>query len=101
MRRIAHPVLKKLLERGARLGERRQTVANVPGRQHAKLAAELPGTPAIVGDRHDCRNRIVGHWASIRGQGAQSLQYRGEARAAADGDDPRRGVALVVRSVCD
>ena len=78
-RPFAEPVLKDMRDHFLVVGQCRQAVADVSGRQNAQISAQLAGGAAVVRHRHDSREvmRIFLH----------SAQQAGKPRAAADGDD--------------
>src|SRR3989338_5260164 len=78
---LGETVLKEPLHERFGIGQRHQAVADIAGRDHVELLAQAPRAAAVV--RHGDDRRAVGRVLF------QALQGGREARAAADGHDPR------------
>ena len=91
-------ILKKPAQQGLILGQCDHAVANVAGRKDAVVAAQTPGTAAVIGNGYDCReiaNGMVGVLLLSRSDVIfQSAQQRGKSRAAADGHNAHGPRAL-------
>jgi|ERR671924_402191 hypothetical protein len=94
MRRIAYPVLKKLLKWGTGFHECRETVSNVSGRQHAELPTKPSRTAAIVGHGHDRGDRVA---IAIPCLLTQAFEHCWKTCTATDRDDARCGYRLHAR----
>lgn len=71
----------------------REGLAQVAGRQDAQLVTEPAAGAAVVGDGH--------HGGEIAGDAPQGRQGRGQAHAAAEGDDLGLGAAPAARGRSD
>ena len=76
-------MVHQLLHHRLGVGEGDQAVADVAGRLDAQLAAEAPGTPAVVGHGHD--------GGDVVGVVLDAPDEAGQAASAADDGDSRPG----------
>ena len=78
---LRKPVVHQLGHQGLGIGQRLQTVADIPRRKHPQVLPQPPGAAAVIGHRDDGRDilRIT----------LQATQQSGQARAAADGGDAK------------